>query len=294
MTIATADVFVPGLGGGTSRLALPGSLMAVPVGIEAALQYRDLLMNVKSWVERYDITEIDGLGDPDVRDVRDVKTDDDGEIPQNSFYGGRTLVINGTIRAYSPPKLRDMQMALRSAFVDIKNEYPLRFRLGDFSRDHYISCKKISPMMWSETQQDQMVTRDFQITLRASNPRFLSWMTYSNVATPSSSGSLQEIFVVTNTGNYFAQPVFRIYGPSSTTTIYNDQTNQEFTVVAIPAGDYYEYDSAAEQLRNSYQVNVWRYLADDSDTVLLASGDNHIFFSGDSPQVKVSWQNSWL
>lgn len=295
MPIVGGDLYLPGAGDGQPGvLTLPGSGFAVPAGIEAALEFNGLFLNVRKNIDRYRITTIDGLADADVRDTRDVNTDDDGEEPFNSFYGGRTIVIGGVIDTFSVSKLRDMQKALREAFNDLTTEYPLIFRLGDFTKDHFIKCKKISPISGIEQQSNRRPTRDFQITLRASNPRYLSYYEAFLTATPPVTLGSVELFVATNAGNYWAQPVYRIYGPASTATIINDTLGTSFTVTNIPNDDYFEYSIATKSIKDGLGNNRWNHLDDDSDYVKLKRGPNSIFYSGNSPRIDLAWRHSWM
>lgn len=305
MPIYSGEIFVPGPGDGQpGNLTLPGDGLAVPAGLDAVLEYNGLLMNIQKNVDRYRISTIDGLFDADVRDTRDPNTDDDGESPYNSFYGGRTIVISGSIETYSVGKLRDMQQSLRAAFSDIRNEYPLRFRTGDFRRDHYINCKKVSPISGIEQQIGLRASRDFQITLRASNPRFLSYYQksldlYPPIVPVSDPYPLATVF---NFGNYTAQPIFRIWGPTLTgCTILDDDTGTSFSIDGtIAFSDYLDFDIANRSLKNSAGLNMWNLLGDDSDYVTFrgvtntTDGSNHLFYYGDSPRVQISWQDSWI
>lgn len=293
------------LGPGDSQpghFTLPGSGFAVPAGMEAVLEFNGLLMNVQQNVDRYNITSIDGLYDADIRDVRDVRSNADGEIPYNSFYGGRTIVISGTIQTYSVGKMRDMEMALRAAFADLTSEHRLHFRVGDYTKDHFINCKKIASIAGTEQQQNYQATRDFQVSVRASNPRFLSYtqnlldaeLPGTMIITPALIGNAR------NRGNYWAQPIYRIYGSSHRATIINDTTNKQFSVGFIEAGDYLEFDltQPSPTLRNSHGEPAWEWLNDDSDFVELQGGvdgsDNQIYYSGDATRVEIRWRDSWV
>lgn len=304
--ISIAPIYVPGPGDGQpGNLTLPGSGFAVPAGLEAVLEYNGLLLNVQKNVDRYKITNIDGTSDADVRDTREANTDDDGETPYNSFYGGHSIVISGTIQTYSIAKLRDMQQALRAAFVDIRNEYPLYFRTGDYSKDHYINCKKVAPISGVEQQAGMPVNRDFQITLRASNPRFLSYyqhMIDQYPAVPTDQASDYPIATITNIGNFPAQPIFRIYGPTTTgVTFANQNTGDTFTIAGGTAyNDYLEFNPAAKTLKSSDGTNQWNMLSDDSDYMTLQgaaaghTGENVITYYGDASRVQIWWNDSWL
>jgi hypothetical protein len=309
MPLRAPEIYTPGPGGGLpGEFTLPGSGTAVPAGIGAVLEYNGLFMNVQSNVDRYKVTSMDGLYDVDIRDTRDANTDDDGETPYNSFYGGRTLTISGEIETYSVSKLRDMQEALRTAFLDIRTEYPLHFRVGDYSRDHYIKCKKIGPIAGIDQQQNLRASRDFQISLRASNPRFLSFYSQfldiypPRYAIQSVQPNPVPIGVAKNNGNYRALPVFRMWGPCRTgCTIVVEETGLSFQINgAIELGHYVEFDVGAKSLKDDFGANVWDMMSDDSDYVYFqgisptTDGNNHLSYYGDVSQIQISWRDSWI
>jgi hypothetical protein len=204
-----------------------------------------------------------------------------------------------------------MQQALRTAFADLSTEYPLYFRTGNFKTDHFIYCKKISPSAQNEQQQSMMVGRDFQISLRASNPCFLSYYQKLVDVSPPSVAPADDYLLATihNSGNYRARPIFRTYGPSSGVTFTNDATGQSFSLGAIPFGKYYEFNMGSPPtstiyLKDDLGNNVWNMLTDGSQYIdlvgcgprqgVIQTGDNNIFYSGDSPRVQISWFDTWM
>jgi hypothetical protein len=162
--------------------AVQGSGDAQPRGLEVTLEYNGLKFNVTKTVDKIRIIQMDGLADADVRDSRDVNPSAHGETTYPSYYGGRTLTLTGRIEAHSLDKLRDIQQALRQAFNDISRERALIFRTPDPRDDIMLICKKSSPMTMLESQTDYRFFRDFLITLRASNPRFLSYLVQSSTS----------------------------------------------------------------------------------------------------------------
>jgi hypothetical protein len=159
---------------GLEDVTASGTGAAVPRGVEAEFEYNGFHFNDTSTVDKYRVISIDGLDDADVRDSREENPAEDGETPYDSFYGGRTLAFTGRVEAYRLHKLRDMQQSIRTAFSDISQEKPLYFLTGDANWDHYINCKKSSKLQWGDEQKHQnQFFRDFVITVRASNPRFL-------------------------------------------------------------------------------------------------------------------------
>jgi hypothetical protein len=290
--------YSPGPGDGLpGNFTIPGDpQFIIPAGLEAVLEYNGLFMNIRKNADRYRLNSIDGLSDADIRDTREPNTADDGESPYNAFYGGRTITINGTIDTYSVSKVRAMQYALRAAFADISQEYPLIFRTGHFTNDHMIYCKKIGPIAGIEEQSNGRATRDFQISLRASNPRFLSFYQAFAEAFPTPATSLNYLQTVENNGEYKAQPTFRVYGPATSFLIMNDVTSQYFSITKpIPTGDYLEYNmTTPPTLKNSSGVNHWNALDDDSGKIDFMKGFNALFYEGDSPYVQIFWRHSWI
>lgn len=160
-------------GQGDPNLSITGTGISVPMGLEAIFSYNGLIMNDLSVFDKYRVMGIDGLGDPDIRDTREDKPGEDGEDAYDSYYSGRTIVLQVRVEAYEIKKLRDMEEALRNAFVNM-SEKPLYFLSVNSEQDHYIMCKKSSSLTKTESVESLNFRhfRDWQITLRASDPRF--------------------------------------------------------------------------------------------------------------------------
>lgn len=206
-----------GLGSGDSASLVAGTGISGPPGVEAVLTYNSITMNVRNWLETYIINSIDGLADADVRDQREVNPQQHGETALDAFYGGRTVVLNGKIRAFSLDKMRDMQQALREAFADLTTEMPLIFHAKNSNYDLVLNCKKAQPIAMVEQQTNFNHERDFQVTLRASNPRFVSRLT--NVQTT------------------LLAPVTNLYAnPSGEVTLKGNGTQTGFTTTREASG----------------------------------------------------------
>lgn len=171
ISFGRADV---GLGAGSDSEHITGTKTSGPRGIESVLEYNGLFMNVRSWVDTYIVDNISGIDDAEVRESREVNPDDHGETAFDAFYGGRTIVLSGYIETKTIWKMRDMQTALRQAFNKVSEEKPLIFRTNSITSDTMIMCRKTAKIEMAETQTTlNLFRRAFQITLRASNPRFL-------------------------------------------------------------------------------------------------------------------------
>ena len=178
-----------GLGTGSVVDGTPGTGRSGPRGIESVIEYNGLYLNIREWIDTYLVTTIGGIDDADVRDSREVNPGYHGETAFEGFYGGRTLTLSGKVYTKTLFKLRDMQQALRQAFADLSQELPLIFRTPDPNLDLMLICKKSQPMQMADEQRTaNHFERPFLITLRASNPRFLSvirvrsYIAFTNVA----------------------------------------------------------------------------------------------------------------
>jgi len=158
---------------GDGELAVKGSGIAVPIGLEATFSYNGLVMNDLTVYDKYRVMSIDGLADSSIRDSREDKPGDDGQDAYTSYYSGRTIVMQVRVEAYGLDKLRDMEESLRTAFIDMK-EKPLYFLTNQNNMNHYINCKKSAEMSKEEdvSSLDYRHFRTWQITLTASDPRF--------------------------------------------------------------------------------------------------------------------------
>lgn len=165
------------LGTGSAVEHITGTKLSPALGVEALIEYRGLLMNVRDWIDTYVVTGISGVDDADVRNSADPRPGRHGELPGSGLYGGRTIVLTIKIETKTIWKLRDMETALKKAFNNVNQEYPLYFRTNDVNKDVYINCRKSQKLEKSEAQDtDTSFVRTWQVTLRCSNPAFLSYL----------------------------------------------------------------------------------------------------------------------
>lgn len=170
--LSSSDEYVAGLLEGYPQIFATSADRVRVGGIENEIEFNGTIINKRGGQDRVIITSIDGLSDADIRDSRENNPGLDGETAFNAYYGGRTIVLNGIIRAGTLGKLRDMQEALRTVFSPLE-ELPLVFRGTARDKDLQIICRKSQPISMAETQQTVLdFKREFQITLRASDPRF--------------------------------------------------------------------------------------------------------------------------
>jgi Phage tail protein len=276
--------YVAGPGGGSNIDRVLGTGLALP-GLDGFYQYNGLLMNVRDWIDTFLFRQIDGLDDADVRNSANPNPGEHGETPGNAYYGGRTISINGVIRYMHYPKMLDMRDALRATFANIQDEQQLWIRhpSGDTTLDRVVYCRKQGKL---EIPSISSREQTFQITLRASNPRIMSYEMHSV------SINTGETIVINNKGNLFAQPRIRFFGNGTLTRTVGDiQQVMQVTSVA----DYVEVDTSRRYKRivNAAEANAYDKLTDASDFITIEPGDNTISFTGTS-NVMIAWRDSWV
>lgn len=306
MGVISLPSFKAGLAQGQPDFAVIGSGLSMPPGVESVLEYNGVYLNIRDWADTFLINSIDGLHDADVRDSREVNPVADGETAFNAYYGGRTIVLGGRVRAFTLNKMRDLQMALRQAFNDLNTENPLIFHNKvDPMRTVQIYCRKSQPFAMGESQQNYKFERDFQVTLRASNPRFTTLTSKSGtigVIPPSTPSSV----VISNNGNYKAQPIITLNGPMTFPVITNETTGQVFTFTpnvspnhAVPSGTSLTIDTATRRVYDNTGANQFsKVVVSLTEWIELAPGDNTITItatatSGPSTLVAV-WRDTYM
>lgn len=188
---------------------LPGTTVAPPVGLESTMTYNGLVLNDRTVADRYRITSISGFDDADIRDQREPLSGQHGEVAYPAYYGGRTIGLRGFIEAGNVAKLRDMQMALRTAFAYLSDLSLYVYSPGSTANVMFQYVRKSGPLQMAETQPDLRYRREFQLALRSSDP----WMVAQTATTTTcAAGSSTSI---TSIGNFTSQPVITITGTSS-------------------------------------------------------------------------------
>jgi hypothetical protein len=288
----------PGLskGAGSSEEIMIGTGTSQPGGVEAFFEYNGLVLNDRSVLDTFLILSIDGLADADVRDQRQVNPNYHGETAFNAWYGGRTLALTGRIRAHEIKKLRDMQESLKMVFGGLQ-ELPLRIISNFTNHDVEISCRKSAPLTMVETQQNRMFTRDFLVTLRASDPRFRS--VNQSVLQGLNTGTAFDAVTAINEGNHRAQPIITIQGPITDATLFNLNTEETLTLEGtIPNTQLVTINILKRTIRDQNNNNLFNMLDVSSDWPEITPGTNTIELTGTGITALTSWglsfQHTWL
>lgn len=172
------EEFAQQLWSGDPRFYLPGSRKSTPLTLQALLKFNGIVINDRSVLDHYRIDSIDGFHGADIRHNAEENPGDHGETPLDNLLGGRTLLINGTIRSGNADRMSDLTQALRTAFYTM-TEKPLVVSVSDVTRDVYISARMSDKLGLIEEQTNDEFERKFQITMRASDPRWRSTAVHS-------------------------------------------------------------------------------------------------------------------
>jgi hypothetical protein len=135
-----------------------------------------------------------------------------------------------------------------------------------------IMCKKSQPIQMREAQTNFNFTRDFQITLRASSPFFLSdypaTFSQTTITSPHSWG-------MTNNGNYKAAPRITLTGPMTNPSLVNNLNGETLSLTAaIGAGTTRTIDVAGRSLVDQTGANKFSELNASSDWITVEPGIN--------------------
>jgi hypothetical protein len=280
---------------------------AAPYGLEVQLVFNGLTLNANKGfpsgtLGAYFITSIQGLDDADVRASADPRPDMHGEIPLLAWYGGRTIVIEGYVLALNSRQLRVMQQSLRTAFAPL-TEKSLVFSTGDtVNGDVFINCRKGSPIAMREiipNNYTQIFRRDFQITMRASDPRFQAF-TASSATSGTNPANLTNI-ACTNSGNFSAYPVITVTGPfNAGLTITNSVTGTVLKLgTAVGGGVVLTIDCDRRTVVTATGANAFTYLDTTSQWLTLEPGAQNLQLGSvaggtAASKVDVAWRHAWM
>lgn len=295
-TLLLGGTYRPGLGTGEVDERVVGTGDSWP-SFPGIVDYNGFVMNDYTTADYYRISSIDGLDDAELRFTSAVKPNADGEEIYGSYYAGRTIVINGEIRASNLWMMDDMRSNMINAFARKDKDYPLRLHHGGAATDRFVMCRKNAKLeipMVTPTQQQPVLP--FMISLRAKDPRILSFLPETfqyEVGDPT-------FFSLTNEGNYEAKIKLRFYGPVTQfilTRLY-DGMLKTVTVTNILNGNYVEINGA--RVTDQDGANAFGQYSDDSEIMLMGPGPEEnrfdVYGTGASGAAAVSfeWNHSWV
>ena len=287
MAFVSLRSVIAGFGSGDVTDRVIGSKTAAPGGIESLIEFNQLFMNQREWIDTYVVTDLLGTDDADVRDSRELNPEAHGETPGNAFYGGRTINLQGTIQAKTLWKMQDMKQALRTAFADISVERPLIIHGATLDQTYYIMGKKSQKIDIPEKQETpNSFNRKFSVMIRCSLPWFLSYkQNYVQYVYQGSDSVSAIVFNVVNEGNFEARPYFELYGPMINPTIINEANGSivQFNGT-IPSGEIWVVDFTTNQprvFRKSDGLSLWNFVSGLSTEITFdpKPSNNQVYFS---------------
>lgn len=273
-------------------------------GLESFFTYNGVTLNDLSSDSKYRITQIGGLHTADIRDMRENRPSNDGEIPLTARYGGRTLTLQGRIESYTGGLhgLRLMENQLVQALAPLQEStlYIDNTIASPVGWNVQIDCRPSQGLAMTEEQKSYYYFRDFMITLRASNPLIVSQdlQTYAWTATGSTQAGV--LTSLTNLGNYKSHPVISLVGPMTDPLIMVGSQSLFFTSpVTIPSGKTWMIDTHAGTIIDSDDANQINSVDFSSVFPILNPGSNTIYFSATGlsvgvSQVEIEYRHSWL
>jgi hypothetical protein len=228
------------------------------------------------------VTEIRGWDErPDVRDVRENRSGQDGEYADNLYLGGRTISIVGAVHGSSWVNLQARKRELAALFMPQSDE--VLFKVPDpatasptavyattgMSGYERVSARVIEPITFGELIGSCAMT--FQVVLRASDPRV-----YSDVATSTDSattGTAPRTATVDQGGTHPTNPTLTVTGPTTSLWTVSEPTsrlNLSFSGLTLTSNESVELDVLERtatiigpyqdlRTRRSECVALWRF-----------------------------------
>lgn len=190
-----------------STLYTPALSPASGDGIWFNITHWDPLTSARpSAAEAFRITGVSGFEQAEVRERREVRPGNHGDIAYDAYLAGRNITLTGRIEAYSLPMLRYMQKRLKTECLGRQGLGLIQQRSTwqNFMGTLWVIDKDRSAILYapgrvidlrmSEVQKDGNFFRDFQIVVRLVRPFFTD---YSG-AVAAGLGGLTQIGSTTN------------------------------------------------------------------------------------------------
>lgn len=190
---------------------------------------------------------------PDVRDVRELRSGQDGEYADNLYLGGRTITIEGEVYGSSWVNLQSRKRALAALFKPSSTESLLKipdpatvspttaYSTTGMTGYERASCRVVDAIQFGDTLDP--ACQAWQVVLRASDPRI-----YSDVETNTdsgTSGSAARTVTVDQSGTYETPPTITVTGPTATDWIVSEPSSGaslDFRGLALTSSGSVEID----------------------------------------------------
>lgn len=200
------------------------------------------------------LTAIHGWDDrPDVRDVRELRSGQDGEYADNLYLGGRTITVEGEVYGSSWVDLQARKRVLAALFQPASTESVLKvpdpataapgtvWSSSGMTGYERASVRVVEAIQFGDTLDP--ACQVWQVVLRASDPRV-----YSDVETSTdsgTSGTSARTVTVDQGGSYETPPTLTVTGPATspiTVSSSDGETSLGIVGLGMVAGDTLQFD----------------------------------------------------
>lgn len=191
-------------------------------------------LNVSSTQTGVRITAVYGWDErPDVRDVRELRSGQDGEYADNLYLGGRTITLEGEVYGSTWVNLQSRKRALAALFTPSSSEALLKipdpataspttsYSTTGMTGYERVSARVIEAIQFGDTLDPSCQV--WQVVLRASDPRV-----YSDVETSTDSGTTgtaTRTVTVDQSGTYATPTTLTATGPTGTSWQVSEPTS---------------------------------------------------------------------
>lgn len=241
-------------GSGSTTLGLAGSGSSLMRPRRYLHTFNNLILNNQGVIDKYRCMTFSGMGYPDLKDDRVELSQEDGELPLDAYFKGRTMAIDYRIESHQANKLDDMREAIERCFGVLTEQQFLFTDPQGLGRDFYIMCRPSQPLVWTDEVKDYNHYMNVMVSLRASNYRKVKTTT-TTLTTNLGTGTLTNVvaFTPTHAGSATSQPVIRLTGGlGGTITVLNNANGMSFQITGgIANGTYLDIDSANRTVKDN-------------------------------------------
>ena len=277
--------------------ALPGG--SLPLGYEVGLNYD--LLGPDGTLARFNsrdlplgigvLDDITGLDSAEVRESSEELTEDDGGVHGTFYYGRRPITLSGSIYTVPLDQRANRMDRLLRASNGMRRDCELRWSPSG-AVPVMIRCRRQQP---PRLTGGQGVSKQYQVSLVAADPRIYSQELYSGYVNPGAT------MRVANQGRADSFPTSVIYGPCVNPRLINFTSGEQIVLasLAVGPGQYLTVDHLRKTVLLNDALNRYSYVDYlQTDWWGLRSGYNDITWSATGTDANtrylLMWRDAWL
>lgn len=256
--------------------------------------------------------ECSGLDGAEVRENAADRTEMDGSIQGDQFYGKRPVVLTGVMPATSTTSRNEMEARIKRASNAMRSDATLVWTPDGGESMFTRLRRQVRPQIsggW---------LKKFQLSLVAADPRLYSTALYTASVTPApaieagrgydkvydyeyGAATPTGTLFITNQGDGESPPLARIYGPGKNPSLINNTTGQalNFIYTLNTSEEYLEIDFFARTVKFNGEVNrysalqfatsEWWYLQPDQNEVRIGYTE-----FGVGAKLEIFYRDAWI